>query len=73
MLLQISDGGPNDADRDPDPNIRVLNGIVVDPGAPGVVSDNPIRRGGSGASDLWFLLLMLLISTLAIRRTRRLS
>ena len=67
MLLKISDGGPNDADRQ-------HNGIVVDPGAPGVASGgNPTRRGGGGTSDLWFLLLMLLISTLAIRRTRRLS
>ena len=63
VLLQISDGGPNDADGLP-------NGIVVDPGAPGVVSGG---GGGGGTSDLWFLLLMLLVSTLAIRRRQRLS
>ena len=68
VLLQISDGGPNDADSLPD---GLPNGIVVDPGAPGVSSGG--RRGGGGTSDLWFLLLMLLVSTLAIRRRQRLS
>ena len=71
VLLVITDQGPNDNDGE-------LNGIIVDPGAPGGLPGGlpggTIRgaRGGGGATDLWFLLMLLgLIAVPVLTRQRK--
>ena len=70
VLLVIKDfqreisGNVNDSDRQ-------LNGIIVDPGAPGFAGGTP-TRGGGGAADLWFLLMLLgLIAVPVLTRQRK--
>ena len=70
VLLVITDQPgyrPNDNDGE-------LNGIIVDPGAPGGLPSGTIRgpRGGGGATDLWFLLMLLgLIAVPVLTRQRK--
>ena len=91
VLLVITDNGDNDNDGElngiiVDPgapgqgandNDGELNGIIVDPGAPGGLPDPPSGttrgpRGGGGATDLWFLLMLLgLIAVPVLTRHRK--
>ena len=68
VLLVIKDNGPNDNDGE-------LNGIIVDPGAPGDFPSDTTRGprgGGGGATDLWFLLMLLgLIAVPVLTRHRK--
>ena len=73
VLLVIKDFQPeipgnfNDSDGQ-------LNGIIVDPGAPGTAASlgGPPSRGGGGAADLWFLLMLLgLIAVPVLTRQRK--
>ena len=73
VLLVITDQGVNDNDGE-------LNGIIVDPGAPGGLpggtpsgtTRGPRGGGGGGATDLWFLLMLLgLIAVPVLTRHRK--
>ena len=73
ILLVIRDNQPDDiVNNDID---EQLNGIIVNPGAPGgfpIGTTRGPRGGGGGATDLWFLLMLLgLIAVPVLTRHRK--
>ncbi len=64
LLVEITDGGPNDADG-------MRNGIIHDPSAVGGISLSGGGGGGGAMNPMWLLAMLLVGLALAARKRKR--